>query len=99
MAAQPQPQRLDELELERASELLVLLTTLRSLRLLEAPRLAPRPIDEHIEDMIDPDLGLAPARTTIVAAAAQILGGYDALRLPARGRASRPGCELDDTDP
>lgn len=93
-----QQERLEGLELGSASELLVLLTSLRSLRLLDAAPLVPMPIDEHIEDMIDPEFGLAPARTTIVAAAERILSGYDALRLPVRAAAPRPGYKLDDTD-
>lgn len=94
-----QEQRLEALELTSASELLVLLTSLRSLRLLDAVPPGPRPIDEHIEDMIDPEFGLRPARTVITAAAEQILQGYDGLRAPAnppcrrRGRGPGEGLE------
>ncbi len=90
-----QQRELEELSSETNAELLVLLTALRPLRLANTEPPVPRPIDEYIEDMIDPEFGLRPARRMIVAAAEKILNGDDALRFPTtRGRA--PGRSLDE---
>jgi hypothetical protein len=87
--------QLETLSTETTAELLVLLTALRPLRLPSAEPPARVPIDEYIEDMIDPEFGLAPARRTIVAAAARILEGYDALRFPQRAPACAPEPDED----
>jgi hypothetical protein len=91
-----QEDRLEALQLGSTSELLVLLTSLRSLRLLDAVPPAPSSIDEYIEDMIDPEFGLRPARTTITAAAERILHGYDALRFPSQAPAAAPRRKPDE---
>lgn len=78
--------------MDTMAELLVLLTGFRSLwELPEVP--SPSRIDEHIEDMIDPEFGLRPARRIMTQAAERMLYGYDALRLPRRRR--RPGVLTD----
>jgi len=85
------PPRSAELPLETLAELLVLLTALPQAGGGRLP--APSRIDEHIEDMIDPEFGLRPARKIITEAAELILRGHPALERP-RGR-SRRGRLLD----
>lgn len=85
------PPRRPELTLETLAELLVLLTALGP-RVGATPP-APSRIDEYIEDMIDPEFGLRPARKVIGEAAELILRGQPALERP-RGR-SRRGRLLD----
>lgn len=91
------PPRAPELTLETLAELVVLLTALRPLEGdLGRPPLEPSRIAPYIEDMIDPEFGLRPARTIITQAAEQILRGYGALELPRRG--ARRGRSLDGDD-
>lgn len=88
------PPRRPELALETLGELLVLLTALQPRAGTTPP--APSRIDEYIEDMIDPEFGLRPARRVISEAAELILRGQPALERP-RGRVRR-GRLLDTED-
>jgi len=86
-----QQQRLESLSTTTSAEVMVLLTALRPLRLPSAAATGPSKIDEHIEDMIDPEFGLGPARKAVEAAARHILRGYEGLRWPPRGSDSDDG--------
>ncbi len=88
-------QRVQTLDRENTSNLLVLLTALGPLRGADARVSEPSKIDEYIEDMCDPEFGLQPARKVILQSAKHILNGYEGLRFPARPR--RPGV-LGDID-
>lgn len=88
--------KLDQLSLVSNAELMVLLTALGPLRSMSKPTLPePSGIDEYVEDMIDPEFGLRPARRIITKAAEHILHGYPALQFPGL----KPHCgPTDDSD-
>lgn len=90
-------QQVDELTTETTSQLLVLLTAVRPLQTgssAEPPQ--PSSIDEHIEDMIDPEFGLQPARQAIIAAGQRLLRGYEAFHFPRPSATATPPAETDD---
>ncbi|MEX1364848.1 MAG: hypothetical protein AB1Z98_17100 [Nannocystaceae bacterium] len=87
----PQPSRLQQ---DTLAELLVLATAVRTLAVADREPPPPSRIDEYVEDMIDPEFGLRPARKIITEAAEHILRGYEGLALPRQRR--RPGQRLDE---
>ncbi|MCA9656590.1 MAG: hypothetical protein KC501_42190 [Myxococcales bacterium] len=86
-------QQVEDASVKETSELLTLLAAVRPLRVFAAQEPpAPSKLDEYIEDMIDPEFGLRPARTVISQAAERILNGYDAFHMPRR-RGSSDGSD------
>lgn len=91
-------QTVDEISKETTSELLVLLTAVRPLQAVGTMGSEKPPaIDEYIEDMIDPEFGLRPARTAILGAAERILRGHDAFHFPQPPSSNGSGGEPSDS--
>ncbi|MEM9455030.1 MAG: hypothetical protein AAGF11_12690 [Myxococcota bacterium] len=92
--------QLEALSAETTANLLVLLTALRPFHSPGRPcPVESSQIDEYVEDMIDPEFGLQPARRSIINAAQHILRGYDLLRaspLPADTAEAPDMTEADD---